>query len=433
MVVAGELNPTLESLRGQDVTLYRLTRQRPKPRMSKDFTLDDVAFLTSERGDTLLSQLVAADLSERNLINLIPKLRPKYSADETSAAIEAAKLRRAAVDKFGDDAGKMLFTPDALQQASDPLVRRWRTGQMSGSVVDVCCSIGTDALAFARAGCDVVGVDIDPVRVAMARYNAAAVGVDVAFQVMDVTEQAPPPAETLFYDPARRDERGFRIYDVQRYIPPLSLMQDWTTDYDQLIAKLSPGVDIDQLADCDGCLSFVSVEGDLKEAQLTIGGDDVPRQAVRLTTDSAPAVYVSMSPSEPILDTPRMWLCEPDPAIIRAGYVAHLANDLGGTLLDPTIAYFTTDVEPDSTWARAWRVLDWMPFHLKRLRAALRERDAGPLTIKKRGSPILTKELHAKLKLDGDTPYTLVLTRLSGDPIVIICQDYQPSGTLSDE
>jgi len=401
--------------------------------MSKDFTLDDVAFLTSERGDTLLTRLVADDLSERNLINLIPKLRPKYSADETSAAIEAAKLRRAAVDKFGDDAHKMLFTPDALQQASDPLVRRWRASQASGAVVDVCCSIGTDTLAFARTGCGVVGVDVDPVRVAMARYNAAAVGVEATFRVMDVTEHAPPPANMLFYDPARRDERGFRIYDVQRYIPPLSLMQDWTADYDRRIAKLSPGVHTDQLADYSGCLSFVSVEGDLKEAQLTVGGGNIPRQAVLLSADADPAVYASAAPAERTLDTPRAWLCEPDPAIIRAGYVAHLANDLGGTLLDSTIAYFTTDARPDSVWVRAWRVLDWMPFQLKRLRAALRERDAGPLTIKKRGSPILPKELHAKLKLDGDIPYTLVLTRLSGEPIVMICEDYQPRAATSGE
>ncbi|MEL7235259.1 MAG: class I SAM-dependent methyltransferase, partial [Chloroflexota bacterium] len=88
--------------------------------MSKAFTLDDIAFLTSDKAEKLLQKLTTEDLSDRNLINLIPKLRGTYSAEQTSAAIETVKLRRKALDKFGDDAAKMLFTQDALEQASDP-------------------------------------------------------------------------------------------------------------------------------------------------------------------------------------------------------------------------------------------------------------------------------------------------------------------------
>ena len=55
--------------------------------------------------------------------------------------------------------------------------------------------------------------------------------------------------------------------------------------------------------------------------------------------------------------------------------------------------------------------LDWMPFNLKRLRATLRERNVGQVTVKKRGSALSPEELIAKLKLKGDNSRVLALTR----------------------
>lgn len=396
--------------------------------MAKDFTLADVAFLTSDRGTALLAELTTEDLSDKTLLNLIPRLRPRYSADETSAAIETVKLRRKAVDKFGDDAANMLFTRDALEQASDPQIRAWRAGIDTTSVVDVCCSIGTDTLAYARAGRTVTGVDIDPVRIGIARHNAQTLGLTAEFAIADVTAAPLPPGDMLFYDPARRDERGKRIHNVERYVPALSLVRRWERSYNPIIVKLSPGVDVAQLAQYHASLSFLSVAGDLKEAELGIAMFGAANTAVLfLPGDDTPHAYQCEGTAEaPFTDEPDGYLNEPDPAIIRAGYVQHLATELGGALLDPTIAYVTTPTRPDSVWVRSWRIQDWMPFNLKKLRAYLKQRNVGQVTVKKRGSPITPEELQAKLKLKGDNSATVVLTRLRGQQIVLICEDYTP-------
>ena len=76
------------------------------------------------------------------------------------------------------------------------------------------------------------------------------------------------------------------------------------------------------------------------------------------------------------------YIYEPDGAAIRAHLVAEIAAAVGGRLLDPQIAYITGDTATPTPWASRYEVHETLPFSLKRLRAALRERGAGNVTIK---------------------------------------------------
>lgn len=386
-------------------------------------TLDTLPFLASDRGQSLLEALRTRDLSDKNTLALIQNLRKQVDAGQASALLTLARLRAKAVAKFGDDAHRMYFTEEALQQASHPWVRAYRAEQWAGlAVVDMGCSIGSDSLAFARRGAaSVIGYDLDGLRVEMARLNADVLGLAASFVVEDVTTVHPPAQSAVFFDPARRDERGNRIYDVQRYIPPLDTLLRWRTA--MRMAKISPGVDLGQLpADPTGDVQFISVDGELKEALYSIHASATGRVwAVLLTRQGA--LHWEADDAVAQLSEPRAWLVEPDPALIRAGLVQSVTASFAGSMLDETIAYFTTDEAPSSPWVRAWRIREWMPFHLKRLRAALRERGVGTVTVKKRGSPITPEELTRQLKLKGEEACTVVLTRLQGEPIVIICDD----------
>ena len=320
-------------------------------------TLDDLSFLSSDAGERVLSRLADEDLRDERTLALITSLRRDLSGQQAGAALELARLRKKAVSKFGDDASKLYFTREALEQASDPLIRGYRARSFSSGwqIVDACCGIGADSLAFAQAGAEVTGLDIDPVRVEMAGLNAQALRIENAhFEVADVREGV-PVASLVFFDPARRDEQGKRIFDVEKYQPPLSLVREfWAMGY---IAKLSPGVDMVQLEPYkrEGAfVTFVSVNGDLKEALLNQdylpGGYDT---AVLITENCVYERDNLQSGETAPISEPRGWLVEPDPAIIRAGLVADVAIELGGAQLDPEIAYITTDEKPDSPWVRA--------------------------------------------------------------------------------
>ena len=397
-------------------------------------TLEDLDYLTSDLGAAVLGRLAGENLAEENTLKLLTALRRETTPQQAGAALELARLRQKAVSKFGTDAAKMYFTREALEQASDPSIRRVRAESFKRyrRIIDACCSIGADALAFAQAGAaEVLGLDIDPVRVAMAQLNAAALGITNArFEVADVRAGV-PQADLIFFDPARRDEQGKRIFDVERYEPPLSTIRGWEARC--ILVKLSPGVQLAQLEPYGGRVEFISVRGDLKEAVLTV--DDEKRASQHcavLLGDNAmyPKIgelggwcHDPLLPKEAPISEPRGWLVEPDPAIIRAGLVADLALELGGALLDPEIAYITTDEAQHSPWVRAWEIIDWMPFNVKKLRAYLREQDVGTVTVKKRGTAVTPEELIAKLKLNGSGSRTIVLTRCRGEQIMMICRD----------
>ena len=118
------------------------------------------------------------------------------------------------------------------------------------------------------------------------------------------------------------------------------------------------------------------------------------------------------------------YLYEPDGAVIRAGLVGAVAAGVGGGLLDEHIAYVTSDEGFTTPYARAYEVVEPLPFREKQLRAALRERDIGRITIKKRGVNVSPDDLRIRLAaagaLSGTGEATLVLTRAAGHGIALL-------------
>ena len=65
-------------------------------------------------------------------------------------------------------------------------------------------------------------------------------------------------------------------------------------------------------------------------------------------------------------------------------------------------------------------MLEHLPYREKQLKAALRERGIGRLTIKKRGVDVTPDALRKRLALAGDEEATLVLTRVGGQGTALL-------------
>ena len=80
-----------------------------------------------------------------------------------------------------------------------------------------------------------------------------------------------------------------------------------------------------------------------------------------------------------------MWLHDPNPAVTRAGLVQHLATKIGAAQIDEQIAFLVTDEPVSSPFARSLPIIASEPWNEKHLRQTLRDLDAGPVDIRRRG------------------------------------------------
>ncbi len=382
--------------------------------------IDDFYFLLTPAAQDLLAELPL--ITPENHLPIATQLRRRVPPAQAQALIETTLLRQQATSKFSR-AHEMYFLRTALEQASSETLSRYRAQRFIKAglerVADLGCGIGGDSIGLAEQ-LDVTGVEWDLVRLAMAQENLRAYGFGERFHPLQADLQAltPLPVQGAFFDPARRDERGKRIFSVHQYKPPLSLIDKWRTWIEETAVKISPGVDYDELPE-DAEVEFISLNGDVKEGVLWFGSlrTSVKRRATLLPVGDTLTDELGDSIA---ITKPKAYLYEPDKAIIRAHLVEPLARRLNATKIDEHIAYLTTDSQQKTPFARCFIIDDWFPFQLKRLRHYLRERNIGRVTIKKRGSPLEPDELRKQLRLNGTEEAILFLTFVQGEAAVLV-------------
>ncbi|MFI5677859.1 class I SAM-dependent methyltransferase [Streptomyces cellulosae] len=384
--------------------------------------MNDLAPLLTPEGRALLDEVRGTAPADE--LAVATRLRREHPADLVSAALGQARLRQRAAAKFGaEDAGRMFFTPDGVEQSTRASVAAYRAERLRAlgvtSVADLCCGIGGDAIALARAGIRVLAVDRDPVTAGAARANAEALGLADLVEVReaDVTEVDTASYDAVFVDPARRGGRG-RIFDPEAYSPPLSWAVRAALRAPHAALKVAPGIPHEAVP-AEAEAEWISDGGDVKEAVLWFG---TAPGAVRATLLPGPRTLLGRGLPDPLVRPVGRYLYEPDGAVIRAHLVAEVAEQLGGGLVDATIAYVTADAPHPTPYASGYEITDRLPFNVKKLRALLREREVGVLTVKKRGSAVEPEELRRKAlpKSHGPNAVTVFLTRVAGAPTMLL-------------
>jgi THUMP domain-like len=392
--------------------------------------------LLSPEGWALLSALPPYE--EGRTMALSERLRRDGVDPElVAAALTQSRLRARAHTKFESFADGMLFTPGGLEQATRLTVaahhaRRYVAAGVT-RVADLTCGIGADSLAFAGVGLSVLATDTDELTAALATVNLRHFPEAEVRQADGLSlDFADEGVDGLYADPARRVSTGRRVFDPAAYSPPLDAVQALRDRVPALGIKVGPGIPHGALP-ADAETQWVSVDGDVVEAGLWFGplrADEPGRSALVLRGRSAVAVRDEhVGPAS--VGRVGGYLYEPDGAVIRAGLVAQVAADVDGRLIDPTIAYVTSDALHPTPLATAYRVLDTLPFGLKRLRTYLRERGVGRLTIKKRGTAVVPEQLRKQLDLRGDAEGTIVLTRVGGSQQVLVVEPVDPPASTS--
>jgi hypothetical protein len=408
-------------------------------------TANVLAPVLTPEGWELLNSL--EPYAEAESLRLATELRRAgHPAELVAAALTQSRLRARATGKFGEFAARMLFTPAGLEQATRLSVaarhaERYATAGLK-RVADLGCGVGADSMALATLGREVTAIEIDETTAAAATVNlmpwsnATVVNADVAS--IDISAY-----DGVWLDPARRATSSSgtsRIFDPEAFSPPLSFVEQLADTGKPVGVKLGPGIPHSAVpAGCEA--QWVSVGGEVAEVALWFNAlkrEGVRRSALVIGSGGAAELNsaADFDASEDVpLGAPAGYLYEPDGAVIRARLVADVVHQVGGHLLDPQIAYFCAPELVETPFARAYRVLEVMPYNVRALRAWVRTNGIGVLDIKKRGASTTPEELRRQLLTGAPKGSrgraTLVLTRI-GDERVAIAVEPVPGQPVTE-
>jgi SAM-dependent methyltransferase len=384
--------------------------------------LPTLGALLGDEGTALLDE-ACLGYGREDTLALSARLRRRHPPALVAAALTQARLRARAIDKLDPaDAVRMLFTDEGLQQATRQPVAERRATRLAAAlgpgshVLDLGCGIGADLVALARTGLDVTGVERDPVTAAVARHNLAALRLVGHARVLegDLTEADRSHAGAVFCDPARRSA-GRRRFDPRGWSPPWAFVEELLTG--TAVVKVAPGIPHD-LVPRGVEAEWVSERGDLVEATLWSASLATARRRATLLPGGATLTSADdPGPTEGVGVSDVLY--EPDDAVVRAGLVTAVAGLVGGWLPDPRIAYVTAPGHVRTPFARAFAVLEHLPYDVGRLRAWVKAHDVGVLTVKKRGVGVEPEALRRALRPGGTARATLVVTRVGGRATVL--------------
>ncbi len=404
--------------------------------------------LTSPRGRELMA-LLPQTYDPDDVVALVMALRSRgYPAELVRAALTQCELRTRAKEKFGDLAAEMFFTRDGLEQSTRWAVAQWHARRFADAgvqhVVDLGCGVGSDAMAFARAGLDVTAVDADPLTAAIAAANicagAARPGLgrhEVRMTRAEDVDWAPSGRGVLgaWLDPARRTPGIADVRGRTRRLAGADMSPSWdfvlrvAADLPAVSAKFSVGLP-HRMIPSQASAVWVSDHGQPLECVLG-WGLMAPRPGSRSAilhrdgkwhhleaADERPADGAAPPAPGPVRATSAIpeFVYDVDRAALAAGLRGEVARLVQGWELGSS-GYVVSSRAVATPWARCLRVREVLPVHTKTLRAWVKRADVGSLTVKKRpsqaggvGARIDADSLRRSLSLRGANSATLLLT-----------------------
>jgi len=370
-------------------------------------------------------------------VRTISLLRAELSAAQAHLVVEQVALRKRARRKFSR-AARMFFTAPALEQATDETVAAYKASRFpaGAEVSDLCCGIGGDMLGlFMRS--DVVAVDRDPVVALLAQANGQVVLADapgprykLRVLTSSVDERAVEGCAAWHLDPDRR-ATGRRVSQLVSYEPGPDVIASLLSAQPSAAVKLAPAAQPPDVWAAEAELEWISRAGQCRQLVAWFGAlakSPGKRRATVLsgateTSTHLPRTVVGEPTAGALLaERPGRYVYEPDAAVLAAELTDYLAGEHGLTRIARNVAYLTGDhIVKDGALA-AFEVLEVMPYDLRCVKAALRQRKIGRLEIKTRGLKEDPPALRGRLALEGDEIAVLLLARTAAGVLAILAR-----------
>lgn len=344
--------------------------------------------------------------------NVIGRKFPEMNKEEFEELFSIAKAR-VQNKKLPDN---FFFSEDDLRFATNWEVAEYRAEKMKcDTIIDLCCGIGIQSIAFAKTCKKVIAIDIDERKVKYAKLNAEVAGVgNIEFHTGDALEFAKTikTADAVFCDPSRPPEEQSRSMDS--FTPnPEALMNSLKKVTSNFCFELPPQIK-EFLPGCEK--EYVSVNFQLNRLNAYFGklkSYDVSAmmlpQKKSLNSDSEEFIFAYASPLQ--------FLYEIDGAVLKSELVSRISEE-GLFFYDK---YLTSEKQVRSDFFKAsYKIIFYGANSHEIILARLKDNEAGQVVLHGKVEPSAyweERNFYEK-KLEGEKTFHLFVM----DSEVVLCE-----------
>ena len=352
------------------------------------------------------------------------KLRKEFPPELVREAVSLYETRQRGRERL-PHADHLWLTRTGLEQATtwDVAVHKAKRFKDQSTMADLCCGIGIDTAALSK-NTSVLAIDSSSSMVRRATWNSEILGnpSQVTGEVDDVTCREWTDW-FVHADPDRRGDRPRPTRHLEAYLPDIQWMQRLIETARGGAIKVGPASNWPQHFATGSCeIELISLAGECREATIWFGelAGQLSRRATNLTTGESLAGDPSLASRKiaPI----DAFICEPDPAVIRAGLLETLAENLSFSRIDYEEEYLTASQKPQTSLVTPFAVEAILPAGLKHVRRYFIKQPRHHYEIKCRRLSVDVESVRRRLPVGDGQPATVIFCLLAGQSQAVVAR-----------
>lgn len=379
---------------------------------------------------------------------LSAKKHPDIPIAMAAAQVQALQKARPKIPSWYR-AGMEFPLAISLEQASSERTAQYKASLFSGKkMVDLTGGLGIDSFFFSQQFESLTYVEQNAELIAAAQHNFAQLGVNnVNFEegfAEDFLERTNGVFDLIYLDPARRDERKGKVFQLADCSPDVLKIKDLMLKKSpRVLIKTAPLLDLRLAANQLEQVSkiwVVASEGDCREVLYLLEREAPPMAEISIqavSLESRPSsfdksyrspneskvfafTWAEEQQAEAPFSTAQNFLYEPNPAILKAGAFRTFAQRFGLAKLHAnTHLYTSKELQPDLP-ARCFQIEQVCKYDKKAVLAAV---PSGKANIACRNFPDNPEQVRRKLGLaDGGEVYLFAATDAEQKKVVLVCK-----------
>lgn len=327
-----------------------------------------------------------------------------------------------------------IYYPNKLniEQTSSEITAKYKADLVDGkSLIDITGGFGVDCFYFSKIIQKVTHYELNIKLSQIVNHNYEILEIDnIATHAIDglhFLNETNEKFDWIYIDPSRRNVDDHKVFQLKDCNPDVVLNLDLLLKKSKnILLKLSPLIDISSTIND---LKFVrevhvvAVANEVKELLFILENsyiNDISIRTVNIKKDNF-STFGSVFKSKviPTYSLPKIYLYEPNAAILKAGLFKEISNQLKVDKLHINSHLYTSNKLIDFP-GRRFKIKHVINYNKKQVIKLIPEKKANITT---RNFPETVTQIRKKTKIkDGGDQYLFFTTNINEKHIVLICE-----------